>query len=495
MGLASPSYAQTESLKALKIVVPEAKGRKKYGTKSLSRALRRAMSEGIGPLISSKKLRKAQRKLKLRGKRARKPENLARAGKKAGADYVLQVNVSKKKWLYTARALLINTQTGEVQMDFRAGFYKPRREAADRGARIGARTIQKLQTLAQEGKLPSAAVAVAPPPAPPPGPPPSPPPPAVTPPPPPVTSAPPPPPPPSGTEAPPPPVVATAPPPPAPPPGPPPGPPPNSADPANTTSSANSAQVEIEPNRPKTTEFFRFSLGGGAGLLRTYNVSSEAINNSGLSYQLLPLSLVAADLEFVIPGVGLSIGAKGAFRPVRYVVEVGDLEPNNPRGMLLDVIASLGYQITLAGEGRTAFKLIPSAGARIGLSNVDQHPGDIILGYTMVAAIGGLAVRLPFNEVLELNLGVDGGYIFSYAERPSNSGNGGAGFTVGGDLGVRVWLTDYVAISFDSRFTFEQLSFDGTPPRQPPATEAGQLDNLSINTQDLRTALGLALRF
>lgn len=468
-----------ESVKGLKIVIPEARGRRGYGGKKLSRSLRRTMTEGVGPLIRSRDFRKAQRKLRMRGRGRFKPDNLAKAGREVGAQYVLDVEITKKKWLYTARALLINTETGEVQMDFRSQFYRPQADTPDRGQRIGRRTLQKLATLLEEGRAPQ--VETEPPPPvettpPPPPPPPSPP--IATAPPPPTDTAPPPPPP--ATTAPPPPPPAVAPPPPA---------PSRPIVASNTT-----AEVEVEPKSKKTGEIFRAAIGGGAGLLRTYSLSSGSVDTSALSHQLDPLSLVAAEIEVAIPGVGLALFAAGSFRPVRYDLGIGEEGENAPRGSLIDARAAIGYQIPVAGEGLETFKITPRVGGRFGFYSVQDHPGNVVLSANTIAVGGGVGARMPVNEVLEIDAGIDAGYVVAYSERPATSGESAGGFSVAGDLGARIWLTTGVAIAFDNRFTFESVSFTGAPTRQLPAGEQTQLTDATVSTRDLRTTIGIAFR-
>ena len=149
--VSAPALAQDDpvppEVKGIKIVIPAAAGKKSHGSKRVTKALRKSIKAGTGSLVSMKAMSKARKKLKLRGKAARSIEGLAKAGRAAGAQYVLLVDVSVKKWLYTAHAQLINTATGEIQMDFRSGFYKPKKEAADRGRRIAKTTLNKIAKL------------------------------------------------------------------------------------------------------------------------------------------------------------------------------------------------------------------------------------------------------------------------------------------------------------------------------------------------------------
>ncbi|MEL7372646.1 MAG: hypothetical protein AAFN74_27215, partial [Myxococcota bacterium] len=150
----SDAFAQqSESVSAVRIVVPTPRGRKAYGGSKLVRALRASLRDDVGAVISARRMRAAQKRLGLAGRAKWNRRGLAKAGREIGADYVLYIRVTRKGWLYTAQARLINTATNEIQMDFRSQYYDPRKEAADRGERIARRTVLKMQTLAEEGQL------------------------------------------------------------------------------------------------------------------------------------------------------------------------------------------------------------------------------------------------------------------------------------------------------------------------------------------------------
>jgi hypothetical protein len=472
----SPAFAQTdppipESVKGIKLVIPEAKGESKWGRAQLTKALRRAMTEAVGPLIPSRDFEKAQKKLKLKGAKAFEPENLAKIAKSTNAEFVLAVTIIKKGWLFTARAVLVRVANGAVEMDFRAQYFKPPEEAIDRGKRIGRRTIEKLAQLA--GDQGSEPVAVAPPPPP--------------------ADEPPPPPPPEGekvidekiddgkvndpdepSDPPPPPAIVEAPPPPPP--------------PTAVARPVETVETETGPTENKE-EIIRAIIGGGSGLLRTYEISSAAVELSRLSHNLKPLSLVNVDVEITIPSIPIAILLGGAFRPVRY-----NLSESDPRGALIDAHVDVGYDIAIAGEGLYAYEIMPRVGSRFGVYTVQENPGNKVVSARDIAVTGGVAARLPINEILEINLAVDGGLIVSYSESPATTGDGGLGFLVGGDLTARIWLTPIIAIAFDNRFTFENVNLSGTPTRQLPEDEA-QLQDAKISTKDLRTSLGVAFRF
>jgi hypothetical protein len=476
---APPAQAEEwpASVKGLKVVVPAARGSKAWGSDRITNAVRKHMKEGLGELVNPAAFTKAQQKLKLKGKARNTDENLAKAGQAAGAQWVLDLEITKQKWLYTATARLINTETGQEQMNFRSQYYKPAQEGADRGLRIAKRTVEKLDTLTREGPLPVIGPLAGgrpgkdPKPLPPPGD--------------------------LGPED-----VGT--PPPADPlaerldgalppeDGPPPPPPPPA--PVAERSPDAGASTPAPWAEEDDTELLRFALTAGAGLLRTYDVSSDAVANSRLSYALNPMTLVQADVELIVPGVPVTAIARGAFRPLRYEVDVGGGELQYPSGNFVDASLMAGYHLVLTGDGKRAIRLVPLVGARLGLNSQGREAGDLLLNTTLIAVQGGLLARLPFNDVLELNLGAEGGYIVSYSESPTTTGTSGAGFTVAGDLGARIWLSDTIAIAIDNRFTFEQIGLEGTPTRRLLLSEQANLQNVTLSTKDLRSSIGVAFR-
>ncbi len=130
---------------------------------------------------------------------------------------------------------------------------------------------------------------------------------------------------------------------------------------------------------------------------------------------------------------------------------------------------------------------------RLALLNVSRHRGDVIVSYRSLAPIASLGVRLPFNDVIELSLGVEGGLVIDYSESPGESGmNFGGGLVLGADLKARIWMSSRIAIAFDARFDLESVSFDGAASRMLPAVET--LVNATSVSRDLRTSIGVAFR-
>jgi hypothetical protein len=470
--LTAPAVASAEdwpaSVRGLKVVVPVARAKRSHGRKVITDSVRKTMAQGLGELISPKALKKAQRKLKLRGSKRFSDKNLAAAAREAGAQWLLDIKVTKKKWLYTATARLINTETGAEQMNFRSQFYKPKKEGKDRGFRIAKRTIEKLDALTREGPLPALdggsqdrptqqPTAVAPPsdltkddvgtqP--------------------------------SGTADP---LAQRL------------DDPPPDAAPADPAPTAAAATTPPPPPGDDDTELLRFSIAAGSGLLRTYSLSSDAVAASQLSYQLDPVSLIFADAEIIVPGVPVTAIFKGAFRPVGFTVDPPGQDTQRPSGSLIDASFMAGYHLNLSGQGRRAMRLVPLVGARMNVSS-GSDSGGILVSSTLLAVQAGAMARLPINDVLEINLQAEGGLVASYSESPANSGTGGSGFMAAGEIGARIWLSPAIAIAFDNRFTYEQISFTGAPTRILPASEQANLQNVSVSTKDLRASIGVAFR-
>lgn len=140
---ATPSAA----VKKLRIAVPTALGSATHGTVKLTRTLRTTLADGVAEVIPDAAFEAAQKKLGVRSISLESKAEAAKIGKELGADYVLLVGVSKKRNVHTAHAVLVNSQTAEVQMDFRSEYINVATDAEDRGIRIANKTIGKLEIL------------------------------------------------------------------------------------------------------------------------------------------------------------------------------------------------------------------------------------------------------------------------------------------------------------------------------------------------------------
>ena len=505
-------------VKGVKVVVPSARGRASWGAQRLTRSLRKHMKRATGGLVSQKAFRKAQKKLRIRGKSRFSQANLAKAGKKAGAQYVLQVTVSKKRWLYTAHAILVNTVTGEQQMDFKSGYYKPRAEAADRGKRIAKTTAGKIAKLIADGLLPklggdappaddagafpddsgsgggtassgggggdplderiddsgsgsgtasgsgsgsgsSGGGTVA-----------------------------------SGGDS----GAGSS-------SG---GSSDESRDPwgdsGSTSSSSGSggssgsdatASTTTEPKAEgeEKQDFFRGAILGGSGLLHTYDISTSGLDSSGLSYRLDPVALFGAEIQVLLPELPVSVLGRIAFSPLQFKISVDNMDVDpQPKGSIIDIGFNFNLHLPVSGSGRSAYEVLPNVGLRITTLSVGTHTADIILSSTAITPFLGLSFRMPFTEALIATIDVDGGLVASYTEDPKDSGDSGLGFQIGAGLNAKYWISDLIGIAFATRFDMQSVGRDGLGSRTRPKGE--NLTDPTITTKDLRASLGVAVR-
>ena len=521
------SWAQGDApaeVKGVKIAVPMARGKSAWGTKHLSKALRRYIKAGTGTIISNKAFQKAQSKLGQKGARRYKTKNLAKAGRRAGADYVLNVKVTKKGWEFTAHAVLINTVNGQIDMDFRSGYFKPKVEGKDRGKRIGKTTLGKIAKLINEGKGPPPKVAAAPKedrlsermrdePKPQ------------------IAEKPP-----SKTQTekvaadplnerldepqktreperkrerePPPPGKQEEEPKPDPlaerigdeeEPTDPDGEPvqPRLAD--NIDTQERTVSVGLDPSEetePATTKeksehLLHFRVSAGSNFVHTYKLSSAAVANSGLSYPLNAMSLFGSNIQFNVPGIPLSVMADVKFIPVRLKVSVDNSEVGSPSATLLDLLVGLNYAFPLTDDG---ISLAPGLGVRINNFSVDTHPGPIVLSSSSLAPVLLAKTLIPMMDTVDLSIGIEAGYVASYEETPTQSAAGGSksGFDFGGDIGLYLWLSKSVAITVHLETVLQQVDLSGAPNRQIPPNE--NLQDPSVSVFDARGALGVELR-
>ncbi|MCA9555075.1 MAG: hypothetical protein KC933_33900, partial [Myxococcales bacterium] len=234
------------------------------------------------------------------------------------------------------------------------------------------------------------------------------------------------------------------------------------------------------------------SLGGGAGLVRSYRVTSEA-GVSDLSHSVSPQGMVSMGLDLALPRVGLGLMAQASLRPVGYHVET-DGQIQDVSGMLIDFRSLLGYQLRLAKRPGGAVSLVPGLGVRVAYAGVSEHASDIIPTAQLVSVLAGVGVRFPYDEHLELRAGVDAGLVVAYSEKPGTTGASPSGFTFGADVGLRYWFGQRLGVAFDTRFTMDRLSFSDQPTRPVQADEVGTLTDARVTISDARAGLSVLIR-
>lgn len=476
------SAAPHPDVRALALAVPRVRGKRSHGRSRMTKSLRRALSRSFDAVPKPSRFARAQRKLPRR--RRTTPAGLAEAGRRSGVDYVLDVSITRKGWLYTARALLVRSSDGLIQMDFRSQYYKPTAEAADRGRRIANRVLQKLETLRQDGLLPAPAsppppVAAAPSTPTPPEPAPTPteparrPSPEVDP----ILD-------PTALVEPTPSGVTLA-----EPATPPPAPPSNAVklDDADDRSAEAAVATRVEAPPANSRRWLHLSLAAGAGLVRSYTLESAA-GRSGLSHALDPLALL--ELRARARFASLAVEVRSALRPVQYRLTGVDGLTATPGGLLVDGRITAGWAIDLS----STWTLVPGIGARLHTASIDAHAGPIIVDLTTVSTLLAVSATGQLTSWLELRLGAEGGLLLGVSESPARSGDPGVGVAVGADVGLRLWLSDSLALALDNRFVYEGVDFSGEGDRAVPPGEAS-LQEASLDIRDLRTALGAELRF
>jgi hypothetical protein len=476
-------------LDGIKLVV-DVDGAPNLGTESMGAELRRNMANAVGPLVPSRLYDEAKADQKKKAKKAADAKALSQAGRRVGAQYVLRLKVQKNKKQVEARLRLIDAESGVVELDERVPSKNPA-EARTLGAALAQKAVERLdqlvrarRTLAEIDKPidpPTRTEAHAPPPPPPP------------------------------------PVVDASP--------PPPPPPLTAADeerarfvaakeaarraqlegaakpvseaPAAAPTPAPPPSTELELPKPerRTPGILRVAVGGGAGLMRSYQLSSDQVGRSSLSHALDPLGLITVEGELLIPKLSAGVLVRGAFRPLHYAIDTNGPNSSDPAGSLFDASGALTYHLLLRGEGAGALRLIPQLGFRGSFSLVEEHPGDIIPSATTLAVFTGATLRWPVNEVLELAAGLQGGLIVAYQETPQDTGTSASGFNLGGELSARIWVTNHVAIAFDNHLTFDSVAFSGAPTRAVPPDEVGRLADVQVRIWDLRSSVGAAFRF
>lgn len=497
--------ASDSVLEGTKLVV-DVEGAPNLGTESLAAEVRRALANAVGPLVPSRRFDDAKAELKLKGPKAASTKALAAAGQRVSAEFVVRIKVQKARQKIDVRLRLIDVASGAVELDQRVKNKGPD-EARSLGASLAQQAIERLDQLVRAKRTlaeiehprepPARAEAHAEPPPPPP----------------------------------PPPVIAE----------PPTSDPARAASEANAPGSTETAQTQakpevlsadeerarfvaakeaarraranpppaegptVSPTPPPATEtsvetngrppnLLRFTVAGGSGLMRSYQLSASEIGRSALSHVIDPIGLLALEGEVVLPKIGAGLELRGAFRPVRYSIDAKGPASSAPSGSILDTSGALTYHLLLGG-GDDPLRLIPRLGFRGTFAQVEEHPEAIIPSSTTLAVYTGAAMRWPINDVFEVSAGLEGGLVVAYQETPSRSGTSVSGLMLAGKLGARIWVTQHLAIAFDNDLTMDSLSFGGAPTRTLPPDEVGRVADATVRILDLRSSVGATLRF
>ena len=464
------ALAQAEdssSVKGVPVVV-ELKGRRKHGADRLSRTLRRTLADALGGLRSSRALHREQARLGITDNESTRPSKLAEAGRGVAAEYLVFVRVTRKRRArYEAKGYLIDTKDAQVVHRSIVKFRRPSKEAGKAGVEIANSMLKGLTEIvaARQPPPPPPVVAVAPDPTPEPTPEPAPP---------------------------------VAPPPPAAAPSPEPTPPVAVAPAPEPTPEVQPPPSVQTPAPRRTTKdkalSLRIGLGGGAGVVRNYQVSADQLSASDLSHSLGPQGMARLGLELMLPTIGLGLAVETSLRPVGYTIVV-DGENQDLSGLLIDARAALGYHLKVSERAGQAISLVPALGLRLSRAGVEDHPTNVVPSANLTVLFAEVGVRLPYDDNLTFELSADFGVVAGYSESPVTTGESAGGFAFGADLGVHYWISDLLGVAFDSRFSLDRLSLSERPTRAVPANEQANLQDANISITDLRTAVSVMFRF
>jgi len=246
----------------------------------------------------------------------------------------------------------------------------------------------------------------------------------------------------------------------------------------------------------KSEAMIHFRVGAGSNFTHSYKLSSDTVENSGVSYPLSAMSLFSSHLQFNVPGLGIGVLADVAFVPVRLRISINNSEVSAPDASLLDMRFGVNYIIALSESGSSGMRIVPGLGARMTQFSVDTHPGPIVLSNSSLSPVIFADFWLPVLETIDVNVGVEAGYVASFDESPGQSGSGGSkqGFNAGGTLGLYLWLSDMVAVTVHLQSLYQQVQLSGSPNRQLPPGEEMLLVDPTVSVFDARGALGVELR-
>lgn len=430
------SVSRAEAQEKVRVAVANVEGRKAARPAKLERGIR----FGIGSVgvagIPPKALSKAARDV---GVKAASPEG-ARA---VAADYLLVVELGYRKRRHIVVAELIRASDGEVVKKV-TRRYRSGRAALKVGKAIGKAIGRAAKQLGRDQ------------PAPPP---------------------------------PPPPVVVVPPPPPDEPPPPPPV--------TLTREDQGTAEVTLErPWKRKNAEdaYLHVGVGGGMQVASAYTVAvGDTV--TGLAYSLSPLFLVSANLTAQIPQIGLFLGGRFDFAPVKYAIDVVPaVDPAEPSGRFLSAGGLLGYRVLdLEASDSFTFTLAPViAFGYDSLSVEEQGLNTVVVSWNALDGQAGLRLGFELFDTVTVEVEGRGGLVFGYSEKPTTTGEGASGFNLAVGGRARYWITDLVGVSVDALYGYRRISMEGMGTRtgfmeDPPLMDA------TIFSADLKLGLGVLL--
>src|SRR4051812_17359092 len=110
--IAAPSAGEPpHPVHGLRIAVPTARGVTSGGEGQLSRGVRTELLYQGAEVVEAPE--------------SAGPQEPTETCRTTRATYVVLLDVTRRGWLYTARARLLECASGETKMDFRSDYYKP----------------------------------------------------------------------------------------------------------------------------------------------------------------------------------------------------------------------------------------------------------------------------------------------------------------------------------------------------------------------------------
>ena len=149
---ASPSGVQN-----VRIALPNPQAPEGYGAEELRKGVEQALRPQIRPILD-RQLMAAQKALKLTGPKAQTMRAQLQVATQVQANYLIHSTIELKGFLYRGRVRLVRVADQSVILDLNSQFYKPQKEAFDRGQQFG-RAILDILKRETAGSDPSAPTA------------------------------------------------------------------------------------------------------------------------------------------------------------------------------------------------------------------------------------------------------------------------------------------------------------------------------------------------
>jgi hypothetical protein len=241
--------------------------------------------------------------------------------------------------------------------------------------------------------------------------------------------------------------------------------------------------------------YLRAGVAGGGQFASAYTVAVGG-TPTGLAYTLTPIGLVNAHVLVRIPQIGIFFGGRFDFSPVKYEIDVTPpVEPPDPSGRFLSAGGHVGYGITIDLADAFRLRISPLIGvAWDSLSVQEQGDNTVIVSWSAIDFNGGLDLGFILFDALVIELSGRAGYVLSYSEKPTTTGDGGKGFDLLAGFAIRYWIIDLLGLYVEGAYGYQKIGMKGTGTRvgfieDPPIVDA------TIFSADLKLAGGVMFGF